>query len=220
MEFDHIFIVCQQHAPEVDPLLALGLTEGTPNRHLGQGTANRRIFFHNAFLEFLYLVDELEAQDPMTQPTQLYERLTASSDFSPFGICFRPQSPDEKQPSFNYFDYKPTYLPTNLSIQMVEPIKLTEPLWFFISFATRPDQVAENKKQPLNHALGLKEITQIDLYAPTPFEYLSVESQKIFNTTQLKYDYAAEHRVDIHFDKATRGNSYDCRPYLPLVLYW
>lgn len=220
MLVDHIFIACQRNAPEVDPLLALGLTEGTPNRHLGQGTANRRIFFHNAFLEFLYLVDELEAQNPMAQPTQLYERLTSTTNSSPFGICFRPQNPDEKQPDFNHFDYKPTYLPPNLSIQMVEPVNLAEPLWFFIGFAIRPDQAAENKKQPLNHALGLKEITQIKLYAPIPFEYLSVESQNIFNTTQLKYEYATEQHVDIYFDNAAKGDIYDCRPHLPLVLYW
>lgn len=220
MIVDHIFIVCQQNAPEVDQLIALGLTEGTPNRHLGQGTANRRIFFHNAFLEFLYLNDTLEAQNSMTQPTQLYERLTATSNLSPFGVCFRPQTSDEQQSIFNYFDYKPSYLPASLAIQMVEPIKLAEPLWFFISFATRPDQASENKKQPLNHALGLKEITQIDLYAPILLEHLSLESQKIFKMTQLKYNYAAEQRMDIYFDNATKNESYDCRPYLPLVLYW
>jgi hypothetical protein len=40
--------------------------EGTPNHHIGQGTACRR-FFLNAMLELLWLEDEFEARSEQTR---------------------------------------------------------------------------------------------------------------------------------------------------------
>jgi Rho-binding antiterminator len=54
-ELDHLFICTTIGAPEADRLVAFGLTEGTPNVHPGQGTANRRFFFHNFMLELLWV---------------------------------------------------------------------------------------------------------------------------------------------------------------------
>ena len=91
IDVDHIFICVRSGAPEAEALKAMGLTEGLPNKHPGQGTANRRFFFHNVFIELLWLDDAAEAQSELTRPTMLYERLAASNDeTSPFGICFRP----------------------------------------------------------------------------------------------------------------------------------
>jgi hypothetical protein len=39
--------------PEVELFAAFGLTEGAPNTHPGQGTACRRFFFRNAYLELV-----------------------------------------------------------------------------------------------------------------------------------------------------------------------
>jgi hypothetical protein len=47
---DHLFICTSSGAPEAERLAEFGLIEGTPNCHPGQGTANRRFFFHNAML--------------------------------------------------------------------------------------------------------------------------------------------------------------------------
>ncbi|AFY78420.1 MAG: hypothetical protein IGR93_19055 [Hydrococcus sp. C42_A2020_068] len=58
-ELDHLFICTAIGAPEADRLLSFGLTEGTPNIHPGQGTANRRFFFHNVMLELLWVLDIL-----------------------------------------------------------------------------------------------------------------------------------------------------------------
>ncbi|MFP4441235.1 MAG: hypothetical protein ACLFVO_28720 [Chloroflexaceae bacterium] len=52
-ELDHLFVTLPPEAPGIELVLALGLREGTRNVHPGQGTANRRIFFRNAMLEFL-----------------------------------------------------------------------------------------------------------------------------------------------------------------------
>jgi hypothetical protein len=64
VELDHFFICTAAGAPEAERLIELGLTEGAPNTHPGQGTACRRFFFENAFLELVWVTDAAEAQSP------------------------------------------------------------------------------------------------------------------------------------------------------------
>ncbi len=45
IELDHFFILTDPGAPQAELLTEIGLVEGTPNDHPGQGTANRRFFF-------------------------------------------------------------------------------------------------------------------------------------------------------------------------------
>lgn len=52
-EPDHLFIWVSPGGEEASGLTALGLTEGPANAHLGQGTACRRFFFANFYLELL-----------------------------------------------------------------------------------------------------------------------------------------------------------------------
>jgi glyoxalase-like protein len=59
---DHVFVCCAEGAPEAERLVRLGLTEGSPNTHPGQGTASRRFFFENAYLELIWVTDPREAQ--------------------------------------------------------------------------------------------------------------------------------------------------------------
>ena len=54
--FDHAFVFVGAGAPDADfGLVAAGLVEGTPNIHPGQGTQNRRFFFQNGMIEFLWV---------------------------------------------------------------------------------------------------------------------------------------------------------------------
>src|SRR5260221_1639892 len=74
VELDHIFICTSVGAPEAARLAALGLTEGGGNSHTGQGTANRRFFFHNAYLELLWVHDAAEAKSEPSRRTRLWDR--------------------------------------------------------------------------------------------------------------------------------------------------
>ena len=81
VEVDHVFVSCSIGAPEGDRLIELGLVEGSPNRHPGQGTANRRFFFANAMLELIWVHDPAEAQSD-AQPARrlhLWERWVGRS---------------------------------------------------------------------------------------------------------------------------------------------
>ncbi len=65
-ELDHVLVCTQVGAPEAEALVDFGLSEGSANRHPGQGTANRRFFFRNAMIELAFVVDsELVNESPV-----------------------------------------------------------------------------------------------------------------------------------------------------------
>src|SRR3989442_13351236 len=112
LEFDHLFICTRVDAPEVDPLLKLGWTEGQGNLHPGQGTSNRRVFFHNTYLEFLWVHDEQEARGPSVKPLGLWERWQyQQTGYSPFGLVLRPAQPlvEPVTLPFETWAYRPPY---------------------------------------------------------------------------------------------------------------
>lgn len=74
IELDHVFICTDPGAPEAEELVRFGLREGPPNRHPGQGTANRRFGFANAMIELFWVNDAREAQSECTRRTLLWER--------------------------------------------------------------------------------------------------------------------------------------------------
>ena len=105
MELDHLFLAVPDRGACGDPLVAFGLTEGSGNRHEGQGTANRRFFFPNLMLEILWVEDEREARSALTGPMGLFERCREAGA-SPFGVGIRAEGPL----SFPAWEYRPRYL--------------------------------------------------------------------------------------------------------------
>jgi hypothetical protein len=123
MELDHIFIVCDRGAPGAEALLRLGLREGSSNTHPGQGTACRRFFFANAYLELLWIEDEEEAGREPVKRTRLLDRWALRrAGACPFGVVVRP-TVDEiyTVPRFPTWRYTPSYLPEGLAIDVAVP---------------------------------------------------------------------------------------------------
>src|SRR6516162_5213088 len=109
-KIDHVLIFTSLGAPEAERLIAFGLFEGTPNRHPGQGTANRRFFFQNAFLEFLWVEAPSETQSLLVRRTALWERWSRRGrGASPFGIGFRPEPGAVDELPFPGWEYRPPY---------------------------------------------------------------------------------------------------------------
>lgn len=220
VEFDHLFICTAVDAPEVDRLLSRGFTEGTTSVHPGQGTANRRIFFHNAKLEFLWVQHPEEAQSGCIQPTHLWERWRDRQNGAcPFGVCLRSTTPDDPIP-FSRWAYHPPYLPKPLSIAVGTNIDvLTEPMLFHTPFGQRPDALAPEKAQPLDHAIGLRELTHVELVSPTA-AYPSAELQAVVEASLIKLRMGTEYLIELGFDDEQRGQKADLRPALPLIMSW
>ncbi|HMT91491.1 hypothetical protein [uncultured Thiothrix sp.] len=219
LELDHIFIAVAPNAPEAELFRDFGLIEGTPNQHLGQGTANRRFFFENAFVELLYLTDAAEAQSEVMRETHLYERLTQDTpSISPFGVCFRYQQGVEKQTPFPCWDYRPTYLPSHLSITMALDNPLTEPLWFVLPFGIAPALAATDKLQPLQHEKGFRQLTKVQITQPSALLSIAATQANTLDSFHIKK--GKEQLVELSFDHEQAGLDYDFRPHLPLVMHW
>src|SRR5215471_16231154 len=169
-ELDHLFIFTSVGAREVEPLLKFGLTEGEPNTHTGQGTACRRFFFHNAYLEFVWAHDEQEATDAWVMPFGLVQRCRYHmTGASPFGLIFRPSSPSGEpvELPFATWALHPPYLPEPLKLDVAEnSAETTEPLLFYMSFGRRSDDYPAEGRQPLEHEAGFKEITGVRITLP------------------------------------------------------
>lgn len=219
-ELDHVFICTAPGAPEADRLIRLGLTEGSPNHHPGQGTANRRFFFENAFLELLWVTDPAEAQSDLVRRTGLWERWARRGrGASPFGVGLRPVAGEAKVAPFPAWEYRPSYLPEPLAIHMATNSEAAAaPLLFFLAFGRRPNPADPVRQQPREHAAGFRAITRVRIHcapgcASSP-EALAAEGQCI----DLSFVPGSEHLMELGFDGEIRGRTIDLRPALPLVL--
>lgn len=222
VELDHIFICSSvDAADEAGCLTAFGLTEGSSNAHPGQGTACRRFFFHNAYVELLWVNDPLEAQSKTSRPTRLWERWTHRGDrCCPFGFIFRPTKTGAVPP-FATWDYRPAYLPEPLSIQVGNNCEmLMEPMLFYLPFALRrPDHQSAPKRQPLDHTAGFREISHVELIISHATSY-SPELKSLVDNHLLRLTHGAKPLLVLGLDGQQQGKQIDFRPVLPLICVW
>ncbi|MEG4804752.1 VOC family protein [Microcoleus sp. ARI1-B5] len=220
-EFDHLFILTDIGAPEADRLSSFGLVEGSSRTHRGQGTTNRCFFFHNAMLELLWVRDPEEAQSEPIRQTRLWERSTNRNNGAcPFGICLRPATGSEDKVAFSSWQYHPPYLPETISIAVAtNSDNLTEPMLFQIPWGKRPDRFSAQKSPPLNHGVGFREITRVELVSPAA-NNPSPELQAVLETNQVKLRLGTEYFVELGFDGEVQGKRVDFRPGLPLIISW
>ena len=162
----HVFICTPVGAPEAEGLLDVGLVEGSPNTHPGQGTANRRFFFERGFLELLWVHDEREAQSPLVAPTKLWDRWAARGRAAnPFGICLSSAEGVDSNLPFPTWSYRPDYLPDQRRILFADGMPLSEPEIFILDW---PQAQSSPRTEPTQHPLGLCEMRSVSVGVPDP----------------------------------------------------
>jgi hypothetical protein len=220
-ELDHVSVWVSVGGPEANRLAALGLTEGQPNRHPGQGTACRRFFFANAYLELLWVESPEEAQGPIAAPLRFWERWSGrGSGTCPFGLILRPASADDTAAPFPAWEYRPPYLPPPLVLHAgVNAACVEEPSLFYLPVRRRPDTSPAQNRQPLEHAAGFRELTALRIFGPYPGP-LSAAMQAVQRTGAVVFRQGPEHLAEAGFDGESQGRRADLRPALPLVLCW
>lgn len=214
---DHFVLICDPGAPQADALTRLGLVEGTGNVHDGQGTANRRFFFNNAYLELLWVDDLNESRRDLAFRTRLWERwLRRHEGACPFGIALRPDDPAdaEEPPPFPTWAYHAPYLPPQVSIGIALATPLTEPEFLYMNFATSPQSKA---REPMEHPLGLREITHVHVASPARAQSQAAKTAATFGIASFT---AGDYVTELFFDRAAKGQTADLRPALPLILRW
>jgi hypothetical protein len=219
-EIDHLFIWADVGGPEAERLIAFGLTEGAPNAHPGQGTACRRFFFRNAYLELVWVQDAAEAQGEPVAPTRIWSRWAGRrTGASAFGLGLRPSQPGASGVPFPVWEYRPAYLPSPLTIYVGRDVPLSEPFWFHLGFARRPDDPGWPTRQPLEHAVGFGEVTGVRLSGPglgNPSE----AGRAVARMAAVALADASEQMAEVAFDGGGQRRVEDFRPVLPLLFRW
>jgi hypothetical protein len=209
---DHVFVLCEPGAPEGDALVRAGLREGSRNAHPGQGTANRRFFFSNAYLELLWVTDAREAQSEGARATRLYDRWVGRGGAcSPFGIVLRPT--DEGGPPFPTWPYRPLYLPRDVAIDVAVGTALTEPEYFHLGFARGPQR---GGREPAAHGIPAESVRTLRIDVPGP-EPASAAARAVAAAGIASFQSGRPHFLEIVFDGGG-ASLLDLRPELPLAL--
>jgi len=214
---DHVFVCCSVGASaEADALARLGLREGTPNTHPGQGTACRRFFFENAYLELFWVADPREAQAPEVLATRLFERWSKRRDgASPFAIIFRPgEEASAAEPPFPSWAYRPSYMPAGVAIDIARDTPLAGPEFFYLGFQRgRPRQ----REEPVEHALPLRRLVGVTVFRPRSGD--SAAARGLEAAGLVSFRDAEDHRLELRFD-GPGDQSAELAPELPLTLAW
>ena len=211
IELDHFFVITRPGAPEADGLAALGLVEGTPNVHTGQGTANRRFFFANAMLELIYIRDAHEATAGAAGKLRISER-ARSAAASPFGLVFRSTTPAAPAP-FPGWPYAADYLPGGSPFHIgANADRLDEPLCIVM-----PSIIPAPSQQPApRHPFTT--VTSVRIGVPATS--LSAVLTAVRGIGPLSIAPGQPHRMEVQFNDGVAAKERDLRPALPLVIRW
>ena len=217
MELDHVFILCDAGAPEADALPRIGIREGAGNTHPGQGTACRRFFFANAYLELLWVDDAAGAGSEPAKRTRLLDRWALRrAGACPFGVIVRPSTGSvEARPPFPAWRYTPPYLPAGLAIDVADGTPLAEPAVFHMAVQRGRGR---SSAQPIDHEPPLRTVSRVSIEGPLPSEP-SAARRALEGTGVFAFAEASAYLLTLDFSAAPEAVA-DLRPGLPLVLRW
>ncbi|MEA5463810.1 VOC family protein [Leptothoe sp. PORK10 BA2] len=212
LELDHVFMLVEPAAEVANRLLEQGFQEGSGNTHPGQGTANRRVYFANGMVEFLWVRDADEARAGPGRDLCFPER-AADPDASPFGLIFVPgvaqASPEMPFPGWHY---QPDYFPPPKGFHVgANSGNLMEPLCFYFPF----HDPGVPRPQPQRNPQRITEVV-ISTRSTDTHGVLELAS----GCDRISIQSANQHLMEITLDCHTAGQTKDFRPAMPLVLYW
>jgi hypothetical protein len=210
LELDHVFILVEPEAQVADRLLELGFQEGPSNTHPGQGTANRRIYFANGMVEFLWVRDANEANTGPGKDLRFPER-SQNPHASPFGAIFVPRFDATSQAMpFPGWHYQPDYFPPPKGFHVgANSQNLLEPLCFYFPFydpgVPRPQPICNPQ-------------TISDIVIATPSTDIAGVLARVSQVDRLSVRLGQEHLMEITLDEGALVRTEDFRPALPLIL--
>jgi len=195
IEIDHIFIFSNK-GKETNELIDFGLTEGSGRTHKGIGTANRRIFFDNFYLEILWVENELEARS--VENIGIWERSNfKNSQYSRFGLCLK--NTEETDSVFiNSMKWNPDFLPENKFVDILTNERMP---WIFRFPANKNDKLDE----PRNHKNGIKKLTKA-IFNLSKIDFKSVIS-KINKNATIEFIQSVDDLLILEFDHGVQGKT-------------
>ncbi|MEM7772838.1 MAG: VOC family protein [Cyanobacteria bacterium P01_A01_bin.37] len=212
LKLDHVSILVVPGAKVADRLLESGFQEGPRNTHPGQGTANRRVYFANGMVEFLWVQDADEARTGSGRDLRFPER-SQDPSASPFGAIFVPGT-DQVNPEMPFpgWHYQPDYFPPPKGFHVgANSENLMEPLCFYFPF----HDPGVLRPQPERNS---QMITEVVISTPSTDTHgvLALASQ----ADRLSMRAGQEHLMKITLNHHELGHTEDYRPVMPLILRW
>ena len=217
-EIDHVFVCTSVGAPEANRVIEIGFSEGSSNRHPGQGTANRRVFFDTTMLEFLWVEDEAAAQSAEVRRLGLWERWNGrTSGACPFGVCLRASDSRQELP-FHTWRYQPTY--SSVAIEVgINSQAVDEPFLFYIPIVRKQREPSARQVEPTDHPIGVRDLTGIEIWHPATGHPSSV-MQAAAELGVVTFAVAPEFLMHISFDHNAAGERRDFCSEMPLIVSW
>lgn len=209
IELHHFLIITDPDAPQADLLLAAGLIEGASNDHPGQGTANRRFFFPNAMLEFVFIRDAGEARNGPGRGLRFVDRYETDGA-SPLGLIVQPLGDDPDIP-FSAWEYQADYLPPDKPFLVGKNSdSLQEPLCACTPIGV---PMMDPPEDTINHDLVL---THLDV--STTLENPSATLETFASSGPITLVTGKAHHMELTFNKGEASIHHDFRPDLPLSI--
>jgi hypothetical protein len=202
MDIDHVFIFTNDKGKIADELVQFGLTEGSSRVHDGQGTANRKFYFENFFLEILWVHNEEELKSDITKPTGLWQRADFNSTHSPFGLCI--VNTDETESLFeDAFKYQAAYFPIGLNIDILKNEQnLNMPWTFRLPFKGQK----KNSAEPTEHQCGLRNLTKVE-FGVSHFDEADWFIQQFLGQEKIKFTLSSTNYLTLIFDDNKNGQT-------------
>ena len=200
IEIDHIFIFSNK-GKEADELVDFGLSEGSGRIHKGVGTANRRLFFDNFYLEILWVENVMEAKRLKKLGT--WERSNfKKTQYSRFGLCLK--NTKETDCIFNNsIKWKPDFLPENEFIDILTNKKMP---WIFRLPPNRKYKLDESR----NHKNGIKKLTKA-IFNLSEIDFKNIVLG-INKNSNIEFVQSANNSLILEFDNGEQGKTkrFDC----------
>lgn len=217
MPLDHLIVFVEKGGKVAEKLIDFGLYEGSRNVHPGQGTANRRFFFHNSFLELVWVENEEEIKGNLVAPIRLWERANhQKTGYAPFGLCIR-EEPDQPSVFQGALSYQPPYLPQGMHIDVITHEECPVfPMLFKIPFGKIPADLPAHESQPLVHRIELRAITKVTFGIPA-CDCSSEAMRLLQREPWFEIREMDHHMVLLEFDHCQRQKKVSFEPFLPLI---
>jgi len=105
-----------------------------------------------------------------------------------------------------------------LRLHIADGVGPEEPMWCYMETGRAPKDAPPERRQPLEHPSGFREITGVRIVSPSVQEASITHAMRRAGVISSKT--GPEHLLELEFDGGVQGKRMDFRPDLPLVFSW
>jgi hypothetical protein len=223
LELDHAYIMVPPGAlTAVQALRQVGIVIDTETvRHEGEGTTSIAAFFDNAYLELMWVDSSVSVDSAHQGDMADFRRASAwrETGASPFGIGlhflsgsasdlripFRLDPVPDRSPATNYILLRQPEEPLAADA-FIMPAEGAVTAWI--------DRFRGRHPELFTHPAGFRRITRVVVHGP-PAQRSRVAA---LDLQLVHFDEAESPLLEVEFDGGAKGERWDLRPALPLIL--